>query len=498
MSSRLLLLAAAGVAAALATGRFSMAIAAWAAPILLLRASRAPRLWEGLLPAAFLFGAAFAVAWAGTFGMPAWLWGVLGLLYFIPWVVDRALSPRLPAGRATLVLPAAWVSLEFALVTLPVLNGQPLGSWGAVAYSQWELAPLVQLVSLTGIWGVTFLVGWTAAVVNLAWERGWRGDLARRHATACGAVIGAVLLWGSARLATTPQPEATVRVAGVAVDNPALTVGIWNPVARGRTVTAEDRATMGARLDTLHERLLEATRREARAGARLVAWAEDNAIVFKEDEPALIGRGQALAREEGIILFMGMVALRPGEKAENKVVAVTPAGEVAFEYLKAYPTPWELSRAGDRVLRFVDTEFGRFGAAICYDFDYPRLLRGAGRAGAAFMVAPADDGMQADPLHARMAAFRAVENGFAMLRPVIGGRALAVDPYGRVLAQADYGAGAYFAGGTHVLVAQVPLGRVSTVYAKVGDVVAWLSLAALGVLAVLAALNRARSAPAER
>lgn len=495
MSSRWVLLAAAAVATALATGRFSIAMAAWVAPVLLLRASRAPRLREGLLPVAIIFATAFAVAWAGTFGMPAWLWGALGLVYFLPWVVDRALAPRLPAGLGTLVLPTAWVGFEFALVSLPVLNGQPLGSWGAVAYSQWELAPLVQLVSVTGLWGVTFLIGWTSAVVNLAWERGWQGDEARRHGTACVAVVGVVLMWGSVRLATAPQPGATVRVAGVAVDNPSLTVGIWNPVARGRPVTDQDRAAMEARLDTLHDRLLEATRREARAGARLVAWAEDNAIVFKEREAALIARGKALAAEEGITLFMGIVALVPGEKAENKVVGVTAGGEVAFEYLKAYPTPWELSRAGDRVLRFASTEFGLVGAAICYDFDYPRLLRGASRAGAALMVAPSDDGMQADPLHARMAAFRAVENGFALLRPVIGGQALAVDAYGRVLARADYGEGAYFAGGTHVLVAQVPLGRVATIYGRVGDVIAWGSLA---VLAGLLMIGVVRPAPPDR
>jgi apolipoprotein N-acyltransferase len=116
-------------------------------------------------------------------------------------------------------------------------------------------------------------------------------------------------------------------------------------------VTPEDRAAMRLRLDTLHDALFDASLREARAGARIIAWAEDNAIVFQDDEAALIARGRALARAEGVHLFMGMVALIPGAKAENKVVAVDPDGEVAFSYLKSYPTPWEASRAGDRVLR---------------------------------------------------------------------------------------------------------------------------------------------------
>jgi apolipoprotein N-acyltransferase len=476
---RLVLFAAAGALATLAAGRYSLAAAAWIAPVLLLRAARTGSVWAGLVPAALVHGVAFAAAWRGTFGIPFPAYVAIGMLFFAPYAVDRVLAPRLAGLVATLPFPAAWVAFEFALARIPLPNGRPLGTWGAVAYSLADVLPLVQLVAVTGIWGLAFLIAWCAAVVNHAWEGG--GSNPRRHTDLVAAVIvvAAVTTWGGLRVAMAPRPAETVRIAAIAVDNPALTVGVWNPVARGRGVSPEDREPMRARLEPLHDALFEASAREARAGARVVVWAEDNAIVFADDEPALIERGQDLAREVGVHLFMGMVTLVPGQKAENKVVAVAPDGRVEFSYLKSFPTPWEASQPGDRILRHLDSTLGRISAAICYDFDHPAFIRAAGRAGVDIMLAPSDDGLQADPLHARMAAFRAVENGFSLVRPVIGGRALAVDPYGRVLAQADYGRDAYFAGGVHVLVAYVPTAGVSTLYTRMGDLLAWLSLGIL-------------------
>jgi apolipoprotein N-acyltransferase len=478
-----------GALAALSTGAYSIALAAWLAPLFLLCFARSQRIVVGLPLAAIIYGGAYAVAWRGTFGIPDGGFLLLGLLFFIPYVIDRLVAPRISGFTGTLVFPAAWVSLEYALASLPLLNGQPLGTWSGAAYSQTSNLPLLQVVSITGLWGVTFLIGWFTSIAAWAWQRGFAWHRVRWGVGGYMTLLALVLLWGGWRLASAPPVADAVRVAAIAVDNPALTVGVWNPVARGREVTEADQQDMRQQLQALHDTLLEATRKEARAGARIVVWAEDNAIVFKEDEEMLIARGRALARAEGIYLFMGMVALIPGEKAENKVVAVTPSGTVGFSYLKAYPTPWEASQRGDGVLHFLETDYGRLGAAICYDYDHPGLLRFAGRAGADIMMAPSDDGMQADPLHAHMASLRAIENGFALVRPVIGGRSLITDAYGRVLAQAEYGKDAYFAGGTHVLVAQVPTRGVPTVYARVGDVAAHLSLVGLLVLTAISILR---------
>jgi len=101
------------------------------------------------------------------------------------------------------------------------------------------------------------------------------------------------------------------------------------------------------------------------------------------------------------------------------------------------------------------------------------------------MVVPENEYPEIDPMHSRMATFRGIENGFAVVRPTNKGLSLATDGQGRVLASADY-----FASSDHRIVAQVPTLGTRTFYAAVGDLFAWLCVLALAGLVALAQVRR--------
>ena len=105
-------------------------------------------------------------------------------------------------------------------------------------------------------------------------------------------------------------------------------------------------------------------------------------------------------------------------------------------------------------------------------------------AGAALLLVPASDWQEVKATHTQMATFRAVENGLSLVRPTRQGISLAVDPQGRVLAAADY-----YAADRTAIVAAVPTRGVATLYARVGDSFAYLGIAGLGILGVLALLH---------
>ena len=80
-------------------------------------------------------------------------------------------------------------------------------------------------------------------------------------------------------------------------------------------------------------------------------------------------------------------------------------------------------------------------------------------------------------MHTRMAVFRAIENGISIVRQADNGLSMAADPYGRVLAQVDH-----FTSSERVMVAQVPIQGVPTLYPVIGDMFGWLSIVGFGTL----------------
>ncbi len=413
--------------------------------------------------------------------------GTVGLVIFavvasfigsLPLLLDRLLAHRLSGVARTLVFPVAVAGLEF----LGGINDN-FGSWGATAYTQVDHPALLQVVALVGLPGVAFLVAWFASTANELWEADWDARRRWRPLALVGSVLALVIGFGALRLATRPPPADTARVAAIST---ARWGGFGDKEILRRfkgddpLAVADLEAIRGS--DAPQNRLLlDAARREAQAGAKLVVWAEAAAVVVDLDEEAFIQRGRALARELDFTLAMAVGVLDTGDaprRITNKLVLVTPDGEVASEYLKAIPTPggeraW--SNRGDGVLQVVDTPVGRVASVICYDADFPALLAQAGALDVDLLLVPAGDWDAVAEMHSAMAGLRAIEQGVCVLRPAAAGLSTAVDPYGTVLARHRWVEG----GGTNALVAWVPTQGVETLYARTGDLFGWLNVLAL-------------------
>ena len=124
----------------------------------------------------------------------------------------------------------------------------------------------------------------------------------------------------------------------------------------------------------------------------------------------------------------------------------------------------------------------RIAGAICYDADFPEFSRQAAQNSADLLIVPANDWKTIKDIHFQMHAFRAIETGLPVIRAAASGLSSAVDPWGRVLGVADY-----FAEGDRTLTVQMPLGGVPTLYARTGDLFAWLCAAGLVLSLVLSA-----------
>ncbi|HEY3269665.1 MAG TPA: nitrilase-related carbon-nitrogen hydrolase [Geothrix sp.] len=478
-----LLPAMAGVLLLIANGRNTVPLAAWLAPVFLLRFTRGGRAWARLLTAFSMLFFTWLFQFRGAVPAPRPIViavaVVFSLALLVPYLVDRALAPKLHAGWATLVFPAAWAGAEHLTSVT-----SPYGSWGSMAYSQYGDLPLVQLVSVTGLPGITFLMGWFASTVNLAWVRNWSWPDIRKPFALLAGTFTAVFIGGGVRLAFFPPNSSTVKLVSISRKDfaSAPPKDLELRLVRNQPLTdAEVDLLRGfARVDT--DDLLARSERASDAGAKIVFWSETAGDVFKEDEAALITRAQELASRKQIYLGLALGTWRRGfvKPLENKIVLIAPDGRIAYEYWKAHPVPGseeKMSSLLDGMVKTSLSPYGRLGSVICFDLDFPQLLAQAGRMKTDILLAPSNDWLAIDPLHTRMATFRAVEQGFNLVRQVHTGMSMAVDYQGRVLAQMDD-----FGSPDREMTAYVPTHGVRTVYSRIGDAFAWVCLLGLAIL----------------
>jgi apolipoprotein N-acyltransferase len=214
-----------------------------------------------------------------------------------------------------------------------------------------------------------------------------------------------------------------------------------------------------------------------------VVWNEVATLVQPSGEEAFVARGRALARELGIdlVLAYGVLERRHPVLFDNKYLFISDGGEILDEYQRHHPVPGEPSIRGTGPLRLLERPYGRVGGAICYDYDFPALAREHARGGADLVVVPSSDWRGIDPVHTFMARVRGIENGFALVRSVRWAPSGAFDAHGRTrgfMTAIDDNDG--------VMVARLPVGRIPTLAASIGDLPVGLAAAMLLVLLGLA------------
>ena len=459
----------------------------WLTPVFLLRFIRTQKVWRGffLIWLSSFLTTSFAMYEIMNAMMPTSLpvylimMAVTALLMGgIPYLVDRLLTPRLKGFAATLVFPLIVTIGDYLSA-----KANPLGSVGAQAYFQYSNLALIQLLSITGMWGIVFLVNWFGPVLNYAWERGFEWKAIRRSTLAYVLIMLAVLLYGGVRLAYAPQASSTVRVHGfTAVDVRRELLPKMHEAQKG------DRQTYRQLSAETQELYLEGTLREAKAGAQIVHWPEMAIFLPEEDEANFIGRVQQVASDEGIYVVMAYaLEYQDGGPFGNKLLIIDPAGDVVLEHYKYGATELDGAVKGDGVLRTVETPFGTLSGIICNDTNHEEIVAQAGQNGTDILFSPSMEHQPLDPIHAHMAMFRAIENGVTLVRQADNGLSIVVDPYGRVSATMDH-----FNNTERVMVAKAPILSAFTIYPYIGDLFAWLAVAGFVIITIVAVIQGRR------
>lgn len=200
----------------------------------------------------------------------------------------------------------------------------------------------------------------------------------------------------------------------------------------------------------------------------------------QESDPTLAGLREA-AREARVFVHVGSLAIRTGDKIANRAFLIDRDGEIRAAYDKVHlydvdlpdGESWRESATytGGDCAVVASLPWAEIGIAICYDIRFPALYRALAEAGATVLTAPACFTRQTGEAHWHLLQrARAVETGSFMISAAQGGRhedgretyghSLIVDPWGRVLAEAENDA-------PGIILAEIDLAQVADVRARI-------------------------------
>ncbi len=314
-----------------------------------------------------------------------------------------------------LFVACAGVFVEFLTTFSPL----PVG----IALCQNRNVPLIQVCSVTGIWGVSFLL-W---LVNAAVAQTF---LLRPRRAAAAPLIGSVtltaLVWagGFWTLSHTPSSSAQKPVTVAAVQD-------------FSGVDAHDLAPPSKLAGDLPDSAA-LTRQAAAKGAQLIVGTE-NALgaSFTPNNPKT--ETATLARETGAYLVVGYEAdAKP--HPFNCAALVAPTGNTlgVHHKLRLFLGERQTMQPGTTIQTW-DSDLGKIGLLICFDTCYTGDVRQAVLNGAHLIAVPNYDpptpGNSLHNLHAALIPFRAVENHVAVVRADPNGKSQIIDSAGRTIAE---------------------------------------------------------------
>lgn len=437
-------------------GRWILPIAAFLAPLFLIRFLRFQKPLRGFLVIVIAGWISNIFIWKGMMPMSGFIYYfvmfMMSVFTALTYLIDRLYSKKLKGIISTLLFPSAYVLLEYITIST-----NPSGSYGTLAHTQTSL-PLMQIFSVTGIWGLVFFITWTSSLINWLWDNSFKRSKINLALLVYGISFLAILIFGQVRLAL-ETIDKTVRIASINISKSDL---------KNRSEANPD-----SLFEKANNIFLTNSEIAASSGAKIVFGIEKVIRLHEDKEEGFIEKAKAAAQKNNIYLGLPMEVIPAGfpeDRPENKIVWISPKGQDLFTYHKAKPTPGE-GNYGDGKIKYFDTPYGRISSTICFDMDFPAFIQQVDDMDIDIMLVPGMDWQEIAPYHTHVASARAVEQGFNLVRAASQGLSASFNYKGQILSSMDY-----FKTDNIIFYSDVPIKGQKTIYSILGDYFAWLCI----------------------
>lgn len=137
---------------------------------------------------------------------------------------------------------------------------------------------------------------------------------------------------------------------------------------------------------------IDRTKELAASGSKFILWSETAAsVTTMEGLDILKDSIRNISTQYGVYIgYTYINSTSSGKKeAQNKLTVISPNGETLIDYAKSNLVPFEednLKPGSNNLQTSVTPDFGTIGGAICFDYDFPKLIGQASKKKVDFML----------------------------------------------------------------------------------------------------------------
>ena len=294
------------------------------------------------------------------------------------------------------VFASGWTGFEFITSLY-----SSAGTFDSIAYTQIFNLPVIQIASITGIWGVTFLLMLIPAGMALSWHYRKNSKLCLKTIAAPISILILTIIFGFYRL------NVPVQGPSVKIGMASINMSLEELRSRGQEKEAEK----------IISRYIHCIELLSRSGAEVILLPEKIIALNLNEQPKFLQLLADAARNNRITLIAGL-SIQDDSKLYNSAYLFLPSGEIVLKYDKQHLLPFSegsYTPGQEFSIRTLE-DGGIWGIAICKDMDFQEPSRGYSQRGVNLLFVPALDFKADALLHARIAIMRGIEGNYAVAR----------------------------------------------------------------------------------